>query len=273
MPEDIIQPEIDTQTAPEATSEAQTPSAETQQPNAETTSGATDQKPEFSDANMQKRFTERMTELKQKEDLYTSGLQKAETYDKLVKDPEFLKWYSGKLEAQQKQKEPDAIPQLSDEEWAQAVTDKNEFQKVVLNQARSMVQREVMPVLQELQQKATVSALERDIDTFADAVGDDGKPMHADFDDLLESGKIQPFIQALQGTKMSGVEIVDAAYKLATYEAAKNNATEKAHNIVATKKAAIGDRGTVSNVSPDDKKLSIREFMRKEATRLGIPVP
>lgn len=269
------QAQNDNQTAPveQQTGEPQqTTPAQTQETAQPATSGATEEKQEFSDPNMQARFTERMTELKEKERILDENSKKLEAYDQLTKNPDFLKWYSDRLQAeQQSQKTEATIPEISEDEWNKAVVDKNEFQKVVLNQAKQLVQKEVIPLVQELQMQNQKQALERDIDLYADAVDASGNKLHPDFDEVLDSGKLDPYIKALQGSKLSGIDIVDAAYKLAKSENLSKQITEKAHNIVETKKAAIGDKGQSVEAVPDVTKLSISDFYRREARRLGIP--
>jgi len=249
--------------------EEQTPSQDTQESTTEETIEQPDQpaQPEFSDPNMQARFTERMTELKRQEDEFNankSGFEtKSQAFDRLAQIPEFRKWYK-EYSGNGKTEEPE--PVLSDEAFYEITQDKDKLIQFIGQQAEKKVQKLIQPRLESMEKKYDTDRFAGEIDAFASSPG------HEDFWDLDQAGKIKPILKMFGGLKVSALEKLDMAYKLSKYPDIQKEAIVKAHQRAEEKKQLSGDKG-VSNeaaIKKSTKGMSMEEFVEHEMKTKGL---
>ncbi|KKM73124.1 hypothetical protein LCGC14_1413700, partial [marine sediment metagenome] len=240
--------------------------------------GATEEtgdKAEFSDPNMQAKFTQRMQEFSEKEKGFTAGKQKQDSFDLLMSDSSMrehiLKW--DRQRTGQEEPEPEVMESISDDEFNLASTDKNAFQTMIDGRSRQVAEKTFMPMIKQLQTKMQTMRSEQDIDDFVNAKDDEGKPLHPDFWELDKAGKIEPHLKKFRNSNMSGSEMIDTAYKMAKYSGLKAEAVSEANSGIAAKKQAIGDKGSKTEAKRDTSKLSLRDVWRKTSKELGINPP
>ncbi len=255
--------------------ETVTETADTKAETTETKSdGATGEtgEPKFKDPNMEAKFTQTMQELSEEKKTYAKGKEKVEAFDNLMKDAEVVKylqsWHDRKTGKAQEE-----IESISDEDFDRASTSRESFQDIVDKRSRAIAKSEYGNKINHLETRLNSMRLEQDIDDFANAKGKDGGLLHDDFWKLDDAGKLEPYFISLRNSGMSGIQVVEAAYKLAKYPNLKAEAMKEAHTVVSKKKEAIGEKGGNADSSADTKKLSMLDFARRKAKELNMEVP
>lgn len=249
-----------------------TPSATEESTTQETSQSDQEEKPEFSDENMQARFTERMTELKQKEKEYNDKLgqfeTKAKAFETLARNEKFINWYN-----EQRKQDTGPAP-ISDEQWNQAVSDKTKFQELLDSRSEAKAKQLYELQIRELNQRMDQEDLVRDIERFATAQDDQGNLLYPDFLKLDKENKIEPYLSALQNVNAPQLQKIEWAYILAKYPQVKNDAIAEAHALAEKKKQSSSEPGVAQEmVTKPNKDMSLRDFARHEAKRLGMEVP
>jgi hypothetical protein len=229
-------------------------------------------KPEFSDPNMQAKFTQRMQELSEKEKSYQEGLRKSQAYDELLKNQEVVSYLRKVYLGQEEKKD-----EISDDDFLAVTSDKNKFNEFLKNTVQQVLEERTRPLetkVKEMSAELQESRIIQDIDDFANAKDNSGNSLHADFDELNEAGKIQPYLVKFAGSRLPELEKIEMAYKLAKAENITQEVAKKAHDIVQQKKQAIGERGNSAQSNLSQKKFaSMKEFAETKAKELGIEVP
>ena len=224
-------------------------------------SGATKptaEKPEFSDPNMQAKFTQRMQELSEKQKEFDAHKQKLEAYEWISSQPELVKAIKDHHARSTGELKEDT--DVSDEEFTQASLDKSSFQKLVDKRAEAAAERKYGSVIKELRQGFTSIKSEQAISDFANSTDTQGNKAYPDFWKLDEEGKIEPILRALDGSKMSIQKKLEMAYREASYPSLRENALRAAHKTVDVKRQAIGEKGTTVEAKKDLSKLSLQEY-------------
>ena len=182
----------------------------------------------------------------------------AREWEGVRNDPRFQKWADSL-----RQPEPPKPFEVSDDQFAAALTDKAQFTKLVQDAAKAMLEQTVGPQLESVKQRndfnEKVTELQQTV------------AKYPDFKDLDKRGLIEPIIR-----KYPGMTFEDA-YKLAKHETINEEADRRARGIIAGKKAAIVERPGVqgSGKGPVLKAKNREEAMNMvaEAIRAGRPVP
>lgn len=205
---------------------------------------------------------------RQKEEAATEAAKKYADYDRHVaaarewegvrNDPRFQKWAESL-----RQPEPPKPFEVSDDQFAAALTDKVQFTKIVQEAAKALLEQTVGPQLENVKQRndfnEKVSELQQTV------------AKYPDFKDLDKRGLIEPIIR-----KYPGITFEDA-YKLASHATINEEADRRARGIVAGKKAAVVERPgtTAAGKGPVLKAKNREEAMNlvAEAIRAGRPVP
>jgi hypothetical protein len=205
---------------------------------------------------------------RQKEEAAAEAAKKYADYDRhaaaarewegVRNDPRFQKWAEGL-----RQPEPPKPFEVSDDQFAAALTDKAQFTKLVQDAAKALLEQTVGPQLESVKQRndfnEKVTELQQTV------------AKYPDFKDLDKRGLIEPIIR-----KYPGMTFEDA-YKLAKHETINEEADRRARGIIAGKKAAIVERPGVqgSGKGPVLKAKNREEAMNMvaEAIRAGRPVP
>lgn len=205
---------------------------------------------------------------RQKEEAAAEAAKKYADYDRHVEaarewegvrnDPRFQKW-SESL----RQPEPPKAFEITDDQFAAALTDKGQFTKLVQEAAKALLEQTVGPQLESVKQRndfnEKVTELQQTVARFPD------------FKDLDKRGLIEPIIR-----KYPGMTFEDA-YKMAKYATIDEEADRRARGIVGAKKAAIVERpGTpAAGRGPIIKAKNREEAMNlvAEAIRAGRPIP
>jgi hypothetical protein len=238
------------------------------------------EKPEFSDPNMQKQYTKRMQEISEKEKTYERGLQKAQAWEQLMSDPEASKMVIDLFQRRQSGATQDEPVEPVTEQDIDRIIDNRDtkaLEGLVDKRAVGLAKKEFMPVIQKLQAKIQnlqgkqdSMLMEQDLTDFANAKDDKGSLKHPDFWDEGVQSKMKAHLSRLKGSGMSGLEQVDTAYLLSTRSNLERKAIEKAHATVASKKAAVGEKGTKVPTIPNTKGKSLKEYARIAAKMHGI---
>ena len=205
---------------------------------------------------------------RQKEEAADEAAKKYADYDRhaaaarewegVRNDPRFQKW-SESL----RQPEPPKAFEITDDQFAAALTDKAQFTKLVQEAAKALLEQTVGPQLEGFKQRndfnEKVTELQQTVARFPD------------FKDLDKRGLIEPIIR-----KYPGMTFEDA-YKMAKYATIDEEADRRARGIVGAKKAAIVERpGTpAAGRGPILKAKNREEAMNlvAEAIRAGRPIP
>lgn len=258
------------------------PEAATKQPEAGTSEATAEEKPEFPDSNMQARFTQRMTELKEMENKLKESESKIKAFEFLANDPKFRQWYDTSYK-QPQQPEQFQPPELTDDEFYAATTSREAMQQILDRQIEArlkyLMDHDIKPELQKTQQQLEQRALqekqkevELGIQEFAASVDEAGQPLYPDFWALDEQGLIEPELALLAHIPekvLSTEDKLKRAYQLAKYPQMGKQAVAQAHDLVSAKKRAVGEKGAgQGNVVA--KKMSKKEFYDKTAAELGI---
>jgi len=232
-------------------------------------------KPEFSDPNMQKKFTQKMQELSEQKKMYESAEQKAKAYDELISNEKVVKYlrqeYLGEKAEALKNDE------ITEDEFVDLTSDKKKFNEYLKKNVQQILSEHTKPL--ESQVKAMNAELReaklmQDISDFGDAKDENGNLLHPDFDTFAADKKIDPYLMKLRGSNMSELEKLELAYKLVKSENMPQEITKKAHNIVQQKKQAIGEKGNSAQTNLSSKKaLTMKEFAEQKAKEYGIEVP
>lgn len=265
--ESISNNQGDLQTTEEVSTESKETSTGEVSEEQKTTPETGEEKPEFSDENMQKRFTQKMQELSEKEKkiegILTHANDKAKAFDVLATNPDFRKWYEDyKLKSSGQ-----VTPNITDEEWVEATQDKAKFQELI--DKRVKVQKD--PELTTLKRDVSLMKLATDIDNFANSENENHELLHPDFWQLDEKGLIEPYLAAFKSMPVSGAQKIEWAWKLARHDTRDSDAITKAHKLVEEKKNASGEKGVSLETKTISKKpMSLREFYKTEVKRLGM---
>lgn len=202
------------------------------------------EKPEFSDPNMQARFTQRMTELKQREKEYNDALKKAQSFDAIRNNPELVEAIRKFIESKNAPKKVE-MPQIDETTFLEATTDPAKFAKLLDERAKILAEQMFAEKIKPIEERLglTVSTIQEQRNS---AIVSEFAANHPDFWDLDNDGKgsIEGYLKALEGTQMSLEQKLEMAYKLAKSESVDKVATQKAHQIVTNKKTASGEKGS-----------------------------
>lgn len=182
----------------------------------------------------------------------------AQEWDGVRNDPRFQKWAESLRTPQ-----PPKPFEISDDQFAAALSDKGQFAALVQQAAKDLLEKTVGPQLESTKQRQEyndkVNELQQTVTKFPD------------FKDLDKRGLIEPIIR-----KYPGMTFEDA-YKLAKHSTINEEADRRARGIIAGKKAATVERpGTPSAAKGARVKAANREEamnMVAEAIRAGRPVP
>ena len=260
----------DSENEAEVTAEEKEPEQGSEEAEGEGAPSKTEGEPEFKDKDMQAKFTQKMQELSEKEKNLSVYERKAKAFDDLRENPDFVNWFKQYVNLAQRETE---IPEVSDEEFEAASTDKKAFQNLVNRQGEAVAKKHLTPFISkinELESKVINMENEQDIDDFANQVDKDGNLIHPDFWELDEKGLIEPELIKLRKANMTGLEKVDYAYMKAKFPNLKAEAIQNAHKAVQAKRKASGETGTGSTAKADTSKLSFLEFAERERKRLGL---
>ncbi len=183
----------------------------------------------------------------------------AREWDGVRNDPRFQKWAESL-----RQPEPPKPFEVSDDQFAAALTDKGQFTKLVQDAAKALLEQTVGPQLESVKQRndfnEKVTELQQTVAKFPD------------FKDLDKRGLIEPIIR-----KYPGMTFEDA-YKLAKHSTIDEEADRRARGIIAGKKAGTVERPGAPPAAAKGARVSAKnreEAMNlvAEAIRAGRPVP
>lgn len=205
---------------------------------------------------------------KQREEAQTEARKQYADYDKHVasarewegvrNDPRFQKWADSL-----NRPEPPKPFEVSDDQFAAALTDKGQFTKLVQDAAKALLEQTVGPQLESVKQR----------NDFNEKIGELQATVvkYPDFKDLDKRGLIEPLIR-----KYPGLSFEDA-YKIAKHATIGEEAAKLAAGIVKDKKGAIVERPGLppAGRGPLVKAKNREEAMNlvAEAIRAGRPVP
>jgi hypothetical protein len=189
---------------------------------------------------------------------YERRVAEAKEWEGVRNDPRFQKWAESL-----RTPEPPKAFEITDDQFAAALSDKGQFAKLVQDAAKALMEQTVGPQLESVKQhnefQSKVTELQQTVAKFPD------------FKELDKRGLIEPIIR-----KYPGMTFEDA-YKLAKHETINEEADRRARGIVAAKKAAIVERPGIVNAGKGAPvKAKNREEamnMVAEAIRAGRPVP
>lgn len=182
----------------------------------------------------------------------------AQEWEGVRNDPRFQKWADGL-----RQPQPPKAFEITDDQFAAALSDKSQFTALVQQAAKDLLEKTVGPQLESTKQRQEfndkVTELQQTVTRYPD------------FKELDKRGLIEPIIR-----KYPHLSFEDA-YKIAKHETINEEADRRARGIVATKKAATVERpGTPSAAKGTLVKAKNREEamnMVAEAIRAGRPIP
>ena len=229
--------------------------------------------------SMQSDYTKKTSEI-------ADTRKKAQAYDQLSADQRFKEYWTGLSRQEkgefreQKAKMEESLGQkISDDDFAKAFESKDNFLgllKRVVDDTRSQDQTRI----QELEQKLTESEAGDVVEMFATEVGQDGKPIRPDFNDLdKKHGLITGFLTVnppSARTQEAYMQKLNEAYAWA--KAVKqefyNQGKADALSIIQKKTAASSEMPTNATKSaytgPDPKKITAPEAwaMAKKGQRI-----
>lgn len=192
-------------------------------------------------------------ELQRKLSDYDALSQRAQSYDQLVRHPEFQKWYAG--QTGQKPASPTAkspLESYSDEQLASLGISRPQAEFIdKLAEERAKMFAE--PRINEAKQEVAVMRRASEIESFAKE--------HSDFWELDKQNLIEPVLN-----KYPSISIQDA-YILAKAPFLQQEAVNKAHGIVEKKKAASVER---PGVSPSASAGKVKVKDRVEAMEIAM---
>lgn len=182
----------------------------------------------------------------------------AQEWEGVRNDPRFQKWAESL-----RQPAPPKPFEISDDQFAAALSDKGQFTALVQQAAKALMEQTVGPQLESVKQhnefQTKVTELQQTV------------VKYPDFKELDKRGLIEPIIR-----KYPHLSFEDA-YKIAKHETINEEADRRARGIVASKKAATVERpGTPSAAKGTLVKAKNREEamnMVAEAIRAGRPIP
>jgi hypothetical protein len=219
--------------------------------------------PEFKDENMQARFTQRMTEFKQKENEFNERLSNSETkakaFDNLTKMDKFLVWYNKELRGQKEEEF-----EISDQEYNQIMIDQDPTKlKEIINRGVQIGTKKALgSKMNEIEREVLSIKQTRSIDDFANE--------HKDFWELDDQGKIEPYLLKFANANMSMEEKLSLAHRLAKSENLDKQIAEKAYNHAEDKKKLSTDKGRSSdsviskNTKPKNWKDTFNDFWKEK---------
>jgi hypothetical protein len=240
------------------------------------TTTETAEKPEFSDPNMQKRFTEKMQEISAQKTDYETKIKsyesKVSAFDRLEKDPAVVKLIKDYYESK---RQPAKAADLSDTDFLEITTNPKKFQEYLTKQATELAQRmleeRLGPVTQDVntfKEEMATQKLSQDIDNFANSKDGQGKSLYPDFYKL--SDQITPYLEKFQPIKeLSNEQKLEMAYKLVKFPDQKKEVVAQAHKLIDSKKTATGDRGGMGgNVTRNKKPASLEDAIAEAASQI-----
>jgi len=273
--QEVIDNQADLTDKGESTTEQEATATEEPKPEETIEETKKPEKPEFKDENMQSRFTERMTELAEREKKLDARdsegevrNKQAEAFKVLSRMPKFRDFYEKELRGEEQAKPLE----ITDEEYSQAQLDAGKMKDLIAKVASHQAENMVVPRIQVLEEELRVSKQAQDIEDFANAKDEQGQNPHSDFWDLDKQGKIEPFLELLQPLDVPGVQKVEMAYILAKYPTVKQEALIEAHKRAEEKKGASTDKGlsTETVVTKPTKKMNTRDFYYQKIKELDL---
>jgi hypothetical protein len=228
-------------------------------------------KPEFQDPNMQARFTQRMQEFAKKEQEYNAALTKAKAFERILQDKEAVSYLQQKYMPQPQKVQ---LPEITEEQFLEATTNPQKFKETIVNYSKNIVENMLQEKLQpyaeqinRLMSSDATKALEQDIDDFANSKDSKGNALYPDFWNYTSD--IQQYLEKFQSVPLSNQEKLDTAYRLAKYPHLQKETIEKAHNMIAVKKAASMEKGgTSGNASRLNKSLPLSDYIEAAANEI-----
>lgn len=182
----------------------------------------------------------------------------AQEWDGVRNDPRFQKWAEGL-----RQPEAPKAFEITDDQFAAALSDKGQFAKLVQEAAKALMEQTVGPQLESVKQHNEFQAK---IGELQQVVKD-----HPDFKELDKRGLIEPIIR-----KYPSLSFEDA-YWLARKDTLNEEADRRARGIIAGKKAATVERPGQPTSSKGARVIAKNREeamnMVAEAIRAGRPVP
>lgn len=202
---------------------------------------------EFTDTNMQRRWTEKTTELAEQRKAFLAEQEsfksrqaeiqrKLDLYDRIDKDPEIVQFVAKRWGAKEEPAE------LTDDDYYAAQSDPKKFKELIRREAEKVAQSQMNPLRQDL----TAMKTEQEISSYATEKGNE------DFWELDEAGLIEPQILLLRqrNPRSSHMELIKMAHQESRRiinslnDNAQRKAMAKASGIVQVKKAASIDAGS-----------------------------
>ncbi|MEK7124985.1 MAG: hypothetical protein AAB864_01125 [Patescibacteria group bacterium] len=210
--------------------------------------------------------SKREAEIAKKYANYERYEKSAQEWDSVRNDPRFNEWAKG-LNAPQTPKPFE----VSDDQFAAALSDKTQFTKLVQDAARQLLDTQIGPQLQQTQRQVEFQKSMGELQSVV--------AKYPDFNDLDKRGLIEPIIRKYPGDPRNGVPAIsfEDAYWLAKKETFNEEVDKKARGVVSGKKAATIERpGSATgarNAKVNAKNREEAMNMVAEALRNGRPVP
>lgn len=227
-----------------------------------------------------------LKDYKQKTQSIAEAKKKAESYDKISKDPRFVEYWNG-LNRQEKAEyreqkaavEKKIGEKITDEEFQKGFTDKESFLAMQERIAQHVLEKSQKKI-EELEQFKTVTEAANIVEAFATEIGEDKKPIRPDFYDLDSDGLISGYLQVNARPGMNPQEYrdqLDQAYNWSKqmtqkyYEKGRQDALARIQQKAATSTNPPTNAAKGAYTGPNPKTLSVREAM--EMAKKGQRVP
>lgn len=189
---------------------------------------------------------------------YDRHVVAAREWESVRNDPRFQQW-------SQSLNQPQAPKpfEIDDDRFTKALTDRNEFTKLVQEAARNLLETQVGPQLQQTQQQIQFQSKVAEL---AEVTKN-----HPDFKELDSKGLIEPLIR-----KYPNLSFEDA-YWLAKKDTFNEEVDKRARGVVEKKKTATVERGSGAP-SARGSKIAVKSRLEAmelaaEAFRAGRPMP
>lgn len=189
---------------------------------------------------------------------YDRQVAQAREWEQVRNDPRFQQF-------QQSLSQPQAPKpfEIDDDRFTKALTDRNEFTKLVQEAAKNLLETQVGPQLQQTRYQIEFSKAIAEIERM--------KLKYPDFEELDSKNLIAPYVQ-----KYFGISFEDA-YRLAKSETFNDEVDKKARGLVQQKKTGSTERPSI-NTSARTNKVAVKDReeamqLAGEAYRAGRPIP
>lgn len=214
--------------------------------------------PEALPAEIKSFVKQREDEISKKYADYDTHRSAAQEWERVRNDPRFQQW------AQSLNQPPTPQPfDITDDQFAAALSDKNQFAQLVNLMAEKLLAERVAPQLEQVNRHNELNAKVNDLRQVVSK--------YPDFKDLDKRGLIEPIIR-----KYPHISFEDA-YWLARKDTLNEEADRRARGIIAGKKTAAiekpgsGSGGRSPRVNAKNREEAMN--MVAEAVRAGRPIP